>query len=87
MGSSDYPPDAARVCVCALALTPDQAAEASTKHLLEEWKEYSRRFSDSQFYRDACAENLLKQLGRVVFAEILLAMPKLKKTKHPRPIL
>jgi hypothetical protein len=87
MGSSDYPPDAARVCVCALALTADQAAEASTKHLLEEWKEYSQRFSDSQFYRDACAENLLKQLGRMVFAEILSAMPKLKKNETPPPDL
>jgi hypothetical protein len=85
MDSSEHPPDAARVRVCVSALTANQAAEASTKHLLEEWEEYSQRFSDSQFYRDACPEKLLKQLGQAVFAGLSLEMPNLPKNEAPPP--
>lgn len=85
MDSLDYPPDAARVRVCASSLTTDQATEASTEHLLEEWKEYAQQFSDSQFYRDACGENLLKQLGQTVFAGLASEMPNLPKNEAPPP--
>ena len=77
--------DAARVRVCASSLTTDQGNEASTKHLLAEWEEYSQQFSDSQFYRDACAENLLKQLGQTVFAGLATEMPNLPKNEAPPP--
>jgi hypothetical protein len=85
MDDSDYPPDAARVRVCALALTADQANEPSTKHLLEEWEQYAQQFSDSQFYRDACPENLLRQFGQSVFAALASALPKLPKMQSPPP--
>ena len=80
-----YPPDAARVRVCASTLTTDQATEASTKHLLAEWEEYAQQFSDSQFYRDACDENLLKQLGQTVFAKLASEMPNFPKNEAPPP--
>lgn len=85
MDSSDYPPDAARVRACASVLTANQAAEAATKHLLEEWEEYSQRFSDSQFYRDACSENLLGQLGQAAFTGLSSEMPNLPKNEAPPP--
>ncbi|MBI3868050.1 MAG: hypothetical protein HY299_05905 [Verrucomicrobia bacterium] len=85
MDSADYPPDAARVRVCALSLTTAQATEASTKHLLAEWEEYAQQFSDSQFYRDSCGENLLKQLGQTVFAGLASEMPNLPKNEAPPP--
>lgn len=85
MDSLDYPPDAARVRVCAWSLTADQANEASTKHLLAEWEEYAQQFSDSQSYRDACGEILLKQLGQTVFAQLAAAMPNLPKNETPPP--
>ena len=85
MDDSDYPPDAARVRVCALALTADQANEPATKHLLEEWEEYAQQFSDSQFYRDACPEHLLRQFGQSVFAALALELPNLPKMQSPPP--
>jgi hypothetical protein len=85
MEDSDYPPDAARVRVCALALAANQANEPSTKHLLEEWEEYARQFNDSQFYRDSCPESLLRQFGQSVFAALASKMPNLPKTQGPPP--
>jgi hypothetical protein len=85
MDSLDYPPDSARVRICAWSLTTGQANEASTKHLLAEWEEYAQQFSDSQFYRDACGEVLLKQLGKTVFAELAAEMPKLPKNEASPP--
>ena len=80
-----YPPDAARVFVCALALTNDQAKEPSTKHLLEEWQDYAQQFSDSQPYRDACPENLLRQFGQSVFAMLASELPNLPRMQDPPP--
>jgi hypothetical protein len=85
MDDSDYPPDAARVRVCALALAADQANEPATKHLLEEWEEYAQQFSDSQFYRDTCPENLLGQFGQSVFAALVSELPNLPKMQGPPP--
>jgi hypothetical protein len=85
MDSLDYPPDAARVRVCASSLTTDQATEASTGQLLAEWEEYAQQFSDSQFYRDACGENLLKQLGQTVFTALASEMPNLPKHEASPP--
>lgn len=85
MDSLDYPPDAARVWTCAWSLTIDQASEASTKHLLAEWEEYAQQFSKSQFYRDACGESLLKQLGQTVFAKLAAEMPNLPKSATSLP--
>lgn len=85
MDSSDYPPDAARVRVCALSLTTAQATEASTKHLLAEWEEYAQQFSDSQFYRDACGGTLLKQIGQMVFTVLASEMPNLQKNEASPP--
>jgi hypothetical protein len=85
MDDSDYPPDAARVRVCALLLTADQASDAATKHLLTEWREYAQQFTDSQLYRDACPENLLRQLGESVFASLASELPNLSKMQRPPP--
>lgn len=83
MDDSDYPPDGARVRACALALLDDQADEVSTKHLLAEWEEYAQQFSDSQFYRDACTEPLLRLLGQSVFSALASEMPSLPKNEDP----
>ena len=85
MDSPSYPPDAARVRVCASVLTANQATEASTEYLLKEWGEYAQQFSDSQLYRDACSENLLGQFGQVAFATLAAEMPKLPKSEIPPP--
>lgn len=83
MDDLDYPPDAARVRVCILALTSAQANEPSTKHLIAEWEEYAQQFSDSQPYREACPEKLLLQLCQTVFAAIASEMPALLKIQNP----
>ena len=85
MDSPSYPPDAARVRVCALMLTGNQANDGSTKHLLEEWGLYAQQFSESQLYRDACSENLLRQLGQKAFSTLALEMPMLPKIENPPP--
>ena len=85
MDSPSYPPDAARVRVCASVLTVNQATEASTEYLLKEWGEYAQQFSDSQLFRDACSENLLGQFGQVAFATLAAEMPKLPKSEIPPP--
>jgi hypothetical protein len=85
MDDSDYPPDAARVRACALALLANQANEPSTKHLLEEWEEYARQFSDSQSYRDACTENVLRQFGQSVFTTLASELPNLPRMQDPLP--
>jgi hypothetical protein len=85
MDSPSYPPDAARVRVCVLMLAGNQANEASTTHLLQEWEEYAQQFSDSQLYRDACSENLLRQFGQNAFSTLTLEMPALPKIENPPP--
>jgi hypothetical protein len=85
MDDSDYPPDAARVRACALSLAADQANEPATKHLLKEWEEYAQQFSDSQFYRDTCPENLLRQFGQSVFAALASELPNLPRMQSPPP--
>lgn len=85
MDDLDYPPDAARVRVCALALSTNQANESSTKHLLAEWEEYALQFNDSQSYRDACPENLLRQFGQSVFATLASELPNLPRRQEPPP--
>ena len=85
MDSMDYPPDAARVRICAASLTTSQATEASTELLLAEWEEYAQQFSDSQFYRDACGDNLLKHLGQTVFTALASEMPNLPKNEASPP--
>jgi hypothetical protein len=87
MDDSDYPPDAARVRVCVLALAAAQSNESSTKHLLQEWEEYAQQFSDSQAYREACPEILLRQFGRSVFAALASELPNLPKMESPPPDL
>lgn len=85
MDSPSYPPDAARVRVCASVLTVSQANEPSTEQLLKEWEEYAQQFSDSQLYRDACSEKLLGQFGRIAFATLATEMPRLPKSEIPPP--
>jgi hypothetical protein len=85
MDNSDYPPDAARVRVCALALAAPQANEPSTKHLLKEWEEYGQQFSDSQLYRDACPGSLLRELSQSVFSTLASELPNLPKDQSAPP--
>lgn len=85
MDNPDYPPDAARVRVCALALASSQANEPSTKHLLKEWEEYGQQFTDSQLYRDACPRNLLRELSQSVFATLASELPNLPKDQNAPP--
>ena len=81
----DYPPDGARVRVCAMMLNGDQSDEASMYELQEEWEEYAQQFNHPLIYRDACAEAVLRQLGHAAFATLAREMPALPKCDDPLP--
>jgi hypothetical protein len=85
MGDADYPPDAARVRVCAMMLGADQAGEDFMQELQNEWEEFARQFPESSPFRDACAETLLKQFGEVVFSTLARELPNVPKCEEPLP--
>jgi hypothetical protein len=85
MENQDYPADAARVRACELALNAQQSADPQTRDLMIEWEEYAQRFTDSQFYHDACPKELLRQLGEVVFTKLGTELPKLPRLTLPPP--
>jgi hypothetical protein len=85
MEDPDYPPDAARVRACELALNTAQAADAQTQNLMQEWEDYAARFPESQYCRDACPKELLRALAESVFTTLAVEAPKLPKLSVPPP--
>lgn len=85
MDDPDYPPDAARVRACELAMSAQQVADPSTQRLIAEWYDYATKFSDSQLYRDACPKELLQKLGDAVSNALVSEMPHLPKIIVPPP--
>jgi hypothetical protein len=72
--------------MCAKAMS---CSRVSWQHLLEEWQEYAQQFSDSQSYRDASPENLLRRFDQSVSNRFLRRWhqncPMFSKCNPPPP--
>lgn len=74
-----YPPFAARVRVCQLALTPEQAASEEMKGLFADWGQYADFDTSDSFYREVCSDKLLQRFTAVVLDLLPKLMPKTQR--------
>ena len=78
-----YPPFAARVRVCQLSLTPEQAASDEMKGLLADWNQYANYDTSDSFYREVCSDKLLHRFTAAVLDLLPKLMPKTSVTSAP----
>jgi len=81
----DYPPNAARVQICAVMLSGEQTNEPLVSRLLDEWSEFTTQHNDGPSYRDTCSEALLRRIALAVFDLLPVEMPNLPRTREPLP--
>lgn len=81
----NYPPNAARVRVCQLALTAEQAASDEMKSLFADWNEYADFDRSDSVYREFCNDKLLNRFTSVVLERLPQLMPNTQRNVKLMP--
>lgn len=81
----NYPPNAARVRVCQLALTSEQAASDEMKNLFADWNQYADFDRSDSTYREFCNDKLLNRFTSVVLQILPQLMPNTQRNVKLMP--